>query len=81
MEKGPVLNATTLASNCYANMFYGCTKLKSVTCFATDISATDCTHYWLEGVATNGTFTKASSMNAWTSGAHGIPEGWTVQDA
>jgi len=58
-------------------MFDGCTKLSAVTCLATDISADECTTYWLDGVAATGTFTKAASMTDWPSGIHGIPDGWT----
>ena len=63
-------------------MFYGCTSLNSVTCLATDISATDCTKDWLSGVASSGTFTKAAGVD-WSgkTGFDGIPSGWTVQTA
>jgi len=57
-------------------MFKGCTKLNSVTCLATDISASNATNNWLSGVAATGTFTKAG-MTSWTSGGSGIPDGWT----
>jgi len=76
----PILPATTLTEQCYFFMFSGCTNLNKVTCLATDISASSCTMNWLEGVATNGTFTKAANMSSWTTGANGIPSGWTVQD-
>lgn len=63
-------------------MFNGCTNLNSVTCLATDISATDCTKDWLDGVAATGTFTKAASMTGWTiDSASGIPTGWTVKSS
>ena len=75
------LPATTLASNCYQYMFYGCRRLNSITCLATDISASNCTRYWVQNVASSGTFTKAASMSSWTKSANGIPSGWTVQDA
>jgi hypothetical protein len=58
-------------------MFSGCTKLNSVTCLATNISANNCTYGWLTGVAATGTFTKAGTTS-WTTGGDGIPEGWTV---
>ena len=61
-------------------MFNGCKKLNSITCIATDISATNCTYNWVSGVASSGTFTKTGSMTSWTSGANGIPSGWTVED-
>ena len=77
----PDLPATNLTSNCYKNMFSGCTSLNSITCLATDISASNCTQNWVSGVATNGTFTKAPSMDSWTTGVNGIPTGWTVETA
>ena len=61
-------------------MFQGCTSLKSVTCLATDISAINCTKYWLKGVAASGTFTKAASTNWPTNSSSGIPSGWTRVD-
>ena len=78
LTTAPTLPATTLAHGCYWNMFNGCTSLNSITCLATDISAWYCTESWLYGVAASGTFTKAASMNSWTTGENGIPSGWTV---
>ena len=75
------LPATTLVSNCYQNMFYQCSKLNYIKCIATDNSASNCTNEWLRFVASTGTFIKAASMTSWTTGASGIPSGWTVQDA
>jgi hypothetical protein len=73
------LPATTLTAYCYSVMFYGCTNLNRVTCLATNKSALNCTHDWLETVAANGTFTKASSAT-WPRGADGIPNNWTVNN-
>ena len=81
LTTAPALPATTLANYCYGGMFYGCTNLNYIKCLATDISATDCTNAWVEGVASTGTFVKALSMTSWATGVNGIPEGWTVQDA
>lgn len=80
LTTAPKLPATTLASWCYYGMFSGCTNLNSVTCLATNISATNCTKDWVSGVAATGTFTKAAGTT-WTTGASGIPDGWTVVDA
>lgn len=77
----PILPAPTLKTMSYGSMFRGCTSLKSITCLATDISASDCLNSWVENVSPNGVFKKAASMTAWPSGVSGIPEGWTVQDA
>lgn len=81
LTTAPALLATTLVRSCYYNMFATCINLNSITCLATNISATDCTTYWLSGVSSTGTFTKAASMNDWTSGVDGIPSGWTVVNA
>lgn len=80
LSTAPQLPATTLTQTCYRSMFSGCTSLNSITCLATDISADYCTNYWVSGVASSGTFTKAASMNSWTSGESGIPSNWTVQN-
>lgn len=75
----PVLSATTLGLCCYRDMFNGCTNLNNITCLATDLGIQG-TSNWVSGVSTTGTFTKASSMTSWTTGASGIPDGWTVVD-
>ncbi len=80
LTTAPELPATTLVEYCYSDMFSSCTNLSSVTCLATDISASSCTDNWLDGVAATGTFTKAASMSSWTTGASGIPSGWTVNE-
>jgi hypothetical protein len=68
-------------------MFQGCSKLSSVTCLATNISASYCTDNWLTGVAATGTFITPSSTNwstgastEWPYGVSGIPDGWTRVD-
>ena len=83
LTTAPVLPATTLTDYCYYFMFYNCSHLNNVTCLATDISANDCTTYWLSNVAATGTFNKAASMTSWPTGPYsydvnGIPANWTV---
>ena len=80
LTTAPELPATTLAERCYYQMFQNCTSLNSITCLATDISANYCIRYWVMNVASSGTFTKDANMTSWTTGADGIPSGWTVQD-
>lgn len=77
----PALPATILVDQCYFHMFNRCYKLISVTCLATNISAQYCTTNWLNNISSTGTFTKAASMNNWTTGVNGIPENWTIVDA
>jgi hypothetical protein len=81
LTTAPVLPATTLATQCYASMFYDCTNLDYIKCLAADISASNCTNGWVDGVSATGTFVKNPSMSGWTTGVNGIPAGWTVQNA
>ena len=81
LTTAPELLATTLTNYCYQGMFSNCTKLNYIKMLATDISASNCLTNWVNNVASNGTFVKASSMTTLPSGASGIPNGWTVQDA
>ena len=81
LTKAPVLPATTLVPHCYNSMFQGCSNLNYIKCFATDISAYDCTYNWVNGVAPTGTFYKPEEMEDWLiDNVNGIPIGWTVQD-
>ena len=81
LTTAPELPATTLNNYCYSEMFYNCTRLNSIKCLATNISASNCTDNWVSGVAASGTFTKATSMTSWTNGKDGIPSGWDVVNA
>ena len=81
LTTAPELPATTLADSCYDSMFQDCASLNYIKCLATDISASDCTIDWLNGVASTGTFVKNPNMTSWETGTSGIPTGWTVQDA
>ena len=78
LETAPTqLPATTLADGCYSYMFYGCSNLTSITCLATDLSATNCTTSWVYNCSSTGTFTKAKGVT-WASGKSGIPSGWSI---
>lgn len=82
MTKAPILPATTLVDFCYESMFYNCSSLNNITCLATDITASDCTNNWLDGVAATGTFTAHDSSVGWTANStSGIPSGWTRVNA
>ena len=76
LVNAPELPATTLANYCYRYMFYACSKLNSITVYADDVSATDCTTYWLSGVANSGTFRNLGSAT-YSRDTSGIPSGWT----
>jgi hypothetical protein len=73
---GPELLATTLPTYCYREMFLNCEKLSSIKCLATTFG-TNSTQYWVDGVASSGTFTKASGVS-WNRNVNGIPSSWTV---
>ncbi len=89
----PILPAETLTTACYRYMFDGCTSLTSLTCFAIDHSAKDCTRGWLNKVpgvdsesSGTGTFYCNSSItdvsaftSGWNRSGRGIPYHWTVQ--
>jgi hypothetical protein len=77
LTTAPKLPATTLATQCYKGMFNNCVSLNYIKCLATDTSAEDCTTNWLYNVSATGTFVKAPN-STWTTGANGIPDGWTV---
>ena len=79
LTTAPELPAPTLVRECYAYMFYNCSSLNSITCLATDISESQCTNSWVNGLASTGTFTTPSSTN-WKTGTSGIPSGWTRVD-
>ena len=81
LTTAPALPATTLKRYCYQNMFYDCRSLNYIKCLAIDISASDCTSFWVSGVASTGTFVKNPNMTSWSTSKSGIPNGWTVQDA
>ena len=80
LTKAPVLPATTLADRCYGFMFNGCSSLNEVHCHMPSLySSSQISSYadtWLSGVSSTGTFYTNEDAN-WTSGASGIPTGWT----
>ena len=77
LVNAPSLPATTLKNYCYEGMFSNCTSLNSITVYADDISATNCTTDWLYGVASSGTFHNLGSATYTTDSTSGIPSGWT----
>ena len=80
LEMAPELPAPTLANYSYSEMFGGCSKLAYIKCLATNISATNSTYAWVNGVAATGTFETPSSTG-WSTGRDGIPSGWTRVNA
>ena len=80
LATAPNLPATTLVYRCYYQMFKGCSNLNSVTCLATDISASQCVEDWLLNTAASGTLYKDPNMTDWVVGTN-VPSGWTIADA
>ena len=78
LTTAPELPATTLTTSCYQSMFYGCSSLNYIKMLATDISASNCLNFWVQGVAATGTFVKNSSATWAVSGRNGVPDGWTI---
>lgn len=78
LTTAPELPATSVTyQNCYANMFYGCTSLDYIKCYAQVINSNTTTN-WVLGVAANGTFW--ADINAsWSTGDSGIPNDWDVE--
>ena len=85
LTTAPELPATTLAGSCYSSMFSGCTSLNYIKAmFTTTPSGSSPNYYtynWVNGVAASGTFVKNSAATWTTTGVHGVPTGWTVQNA
>lgn len=75
----PELPATTLCDQCYNSLFKNCSNLSYIKALFVDITGTNPLYSWVQGVASNGTFVKASSVTIPT-GNNGIPKNWTVQE-
>jgi len=81
LKTAPDLLASNIATYAYYHLFDGCGSLNYVKCLATSgINTSSSTTSWLNGVASSGTFVKASA-SSWPSSTSGIPSGWTVQTA
>ena len=77
LTTAPTLPAKKLATYSYRYMFSSCSKLNSVTSYANDISATECTHWWLDSVASTGTLHNLGTATYEKDSLDGIPVGWT----
>lgn len=75
----PELPALTVPQNGYRQTFQGCSRLKYVKTYMNNISASNCLLRWLDSVASTGTFVCDRNLNI-TTGANGIPNGWTRVD-
>lgn len=83
LAASPVLPAAQLAEGSYKQMFAYCSNLQKIECYATDITATNCTQNWVQNILNySGIFVKQSGFNGWTVDSFdGIPYSWTVENA
>lgn len=75
LTTAPVLPATTLPTGCYAYMFNYCGSLNRIETYA-NTKQNNSLEYWLQNVSATGDFYNLGSVT-YTSGASGIPSGWT----
>lgn len=75
LTKTPLLPATTLSEGCYAEMFSGSASLKEVRIAATTLGASALLD-WLKDVSLSGDF-YCNPNTTYSTGADGIPTGWT----
>ena len=82
LTTAPELLATTLVNQCYQGMFNNCSHLNYIKAMFTTIPSASYTYYWVNRVASNGTFVKNDAAT-WTSscGIDTYPCGWTVETA
>lgn len=78
LKKSPNLPALTLQNNCYEYMLTSCSKCAEITMLATNISASNCLLGWVNAIKSSGTFYKNKDATWTTTGANGVPSGWTV---
>ena len=85
LTSAPELKATTLAASCYSRMFYGCTKLSTVTMLAPSdqiSKKSDCCYNWLNNAGTDETVSsrtlKVMDADAYTAleGKGYLPDNW-----
>lgn len=79
LASAPELLALTLPGNCYRQMFQNCSNINYIKMLATSMQSNSLGN-WVQGVAASGTFVKNAAMTTLSSGASGIPNGWTVVD-
>lgn len=78
LTKTPTLPAHSANTLSYSGMFYGCSSLNTIRCYALDNSNNPFNYdNWTYNVPATGTFYKRSG-SSWNSGTSGIPSGWTV---
>ena len=79
ITEGMDLPALKLVDTCYREMYRGCTNLAKIKMLATVITANRCLYNWVNGVSAEGVFVKNKNATWTTTGASGVPTGWTIQ--
>lgn len=79
ITEGMDLPALTLVDSCYSGMYQNCSNLAKIKMLATNINANGCLNSWVSGVAAEGTFIKNAKATWTTTGANGVPTGWTIE--
>ena len=77
----PILPAQALVSYCYQYMFRNCSSLNWIKAMFLSGTGNNNTGQWVSGVASSGTFVKNVNATWTTTGANGVPTGWTVETA
>lgn len=83
LTKAPLIKADRLAEQSCRYMFHNCPKLSYVKCLATSVAsgANGACYNWMWTYSSGGTFVKKRGTTVWSTGVHGIPSDWTVQEA
>ncbi len=80
LTAAPALPATVLAERCYNSMFNGCSSLTTIHIASPYSNANNEYSGWLSGVKSSGTiYYKDDSWSSATTGASGVPSGWTKE--
>lgn len=78
LETAPELPAPVLSNLSYEQMFYGCSSLNYISVKTTSFATEETTNYWVQDVASSGTFLCPDASIWQIDSVSGIPVGWTV---
>lgn len=78
LTTAPILPALSLAQSCYYYMFAESPKINYIKAMFTTIGSNSI-YQWVQGVSSSGTFVKNTNATWTTTGASGVPTGWTIE--
>lgn len=78
LTQAPEIHASAIAGSSLSEMFYNCSSLNEIRCYATSWN-TGYASNWVSGVAASGTFYNFGGATIPT-GTSGIPSGWVALD-